>query len=82
MGKTKVLIVADYKGLDVAAMTDLRKKLREADVECKVVKNTLLRRATQQTDFEPINDQLVGPNAIILSYDDPVAPAKVLTRFC
>ena len=79
--KTKVLIVTDYKGLNVAAMTDLRKKLREADVECKVVKNTLLRRATEQTDFELIRNDLVGPNAIILSYDDPVAPAKVLVDF-
>ena len=79
--KTKVLIVADYKGLNVAAMTDLRKKLRDANVDCKVVKNTLLKRAAENTDIAVLNDFLKGPNAVILSYDDPVAPAKVLMEF-
>jgi large subunit ribosomal protein L10 len=79
--KTKVLIVADYKGLDVASMTDLRKKLREANLECKVVKNTLLKRAAQETDIAVLSDFLKGPNAVIFSYDDPVAPAKVLIDF-
>jgi len=79
--KSKVLIVVDYKGLDVATMNELRKRLREAAVECKVVKNTLLIRASDQTDAEMIKDAFKGPSAITLSYDDPVAPAKILVEF-
>ncbi len=81
MNKSKVVILTDYKGLDVAAMTDLRSKLREVNVEYEVVKNTMLRRAAEGTDVAVIADQFVGPSAIALSFDDPVAPAKVLTDF-
>ncbi|GBC62675.1 50S ribosomal protein L10 [Desulfonema ishimotonii] len=79
--QSKVVIVTDYKGLDVAALTDLRRKLQEADVEYKVVKNTLMTRAAQDTDVDVIRDSFKGPTAIALSYDDPVAPAKLLTDF-
>lgn len=79
--KTKVVIVADYKGLNVAAMNSLRRKLREADVEFKVVKNTLLVRASEGTDAALIADHFKGPSAVAFSYEDPVAPAKVLTDF-
>lgn len=79
--QAKVLIVVDYKGLNVDAMNAMRKKLREAAVECKVVKNTLLIRAADQTDIELVKDSFKGPSAVALSYDDPVAPAKVLVDF-
>ncbi len=79
--KSKVLIATDYKGLDVAKITDLRRKLSEAQVEFKVVKNTLLLRASEKTDISLIKDFFKGPTAIALSYDDPVAPAKILTEF-
>jgi len=78
---TKVVIVTDYKGLNVAQMTELRRKLSEADVEYKVVKNTLLKRASEGTDAKLLTDVFQGPSGIALSYDDPVAPAKVLTQF-
>jgi large subunit ribosomal protein L10 len=78
---TKVVIVTDYKGLNVAQMTELRRKLSDADVEYKVVKNTLLTRASKDTDAELLNDVFKGPSGIALSFDDPVAPAKVLTQF-
>lgn len=81
MAKSKVAIVTDYKGLDVAAMTELRRKLREAEIEYEVVKNTMLRLASEGTEIEAIKDHFKGPNAIALSYTDPVAPAKVLTEF-
>ena len=81
LAKSKVLIVVDYKGLDVATMTDLRKKLRQVDVECKVAKNTLLIRASEETDIAAIHDSFKGPTAIVVSYTDPVAPAKVLVDF-
>jgi large subunit ribosomal protein L10 len=79
--KSTVVILTDYKGLDVEAMTELRAKLREADVEYQVVKNTMLRLASEGTGTEAMKDRFVGPSAIALSYEDPVAPAKVLTEF-
>lgn len=79
--KAKVVIVTDYKGMDVASTNQLRRKLREAGVEYQVVKNTLLARASKDTGVETIRNHFKGPNAIALSYDDPVAPAKVLTEF-
>lgn len=79
--KTTIVILTDYKGLDVSAMNALRRKLREANAEYQVVKNTLLVRASEGNDVRLIKDQFKGPSAITLSYDDPVAPAKVLTDF-
>lgn len=79
--KSKVVIVTDYKGLNVETMTELRRKLREAQIDYQVVKNTLLIRAAQETGVALIQDQLKGPSAIALSFDDPVAPAKVLMEF-
>jgi len=79
--KTKVLIVTDYKGLQVETLNGLRRKLRDAGIEYQVVKNTLLRRASEETNVALIQDAFKGPSAIALSYDDPVAPARVLTQF-
>jgi large subunit ribosomal protein L10 len=79
--KAKVVIVTDYKGLNVAAVNQLRGKLREADIEYRVAKNSLFARASVDTGVEVIKEQFKGPNAIALSYTDPVAPAKVLTEF-
>jgi large subunit ribosomal protein L10 len=79
--RSTVVILTDYKGLDVEAMTELRARLREAQVEYQVIKNTMLRLASEGTGVEPIRESFVGPSAIALSYDDPVAPAKVLTKF-
>ena len=81
LASSKVVIITDYKGLDVAAMNSLRRKLRDAQVEFKVVKNTLLVRAAENTDAALIADSFKGPSAVALSFDDPVAPAKVLTDF-
>ena len=79
--KAKVVIITDYNGLDVTSLNDLRRELRNAGVEYRVVKNTLLVRASEDTDVALIHDSFKGPSAIALSYDDPVAPAKVLTQF-
>jgi large subunit ribosomal protein L10 len=79
--RSKVVIITDYKGLDVAAVNSLRRKLRDVDVEYKVVKNTLLVRASEDTYAALIKDSFKGPSAVALSYDDPVAPAKVLSDF-
>jgi large subunit ribosomal protein L10 len=79
--RSAIIVLTDYKGLDVAAMNDLRRKLRQANIEYQVVKNTLLVRASEDTGVAAIKDYFKGPSAVALSYDDPVAPAKVLTQF-
>jgi large subunit ribosomal protein L10 len=79
--KAAVVIVTDYKGLDVAAINDLRRKLRQEEVEYQVAKNSLLIRASEETDVALIKDTFKGPNAIAMSYSDPIAPAKILSDF-
>ncbi len=79
--KSKIVIVTDYKGLDVSALNALRRQLREADCEYQVVKNTLLIRASEGTDIAVLKEAFKGPNAVALSYEDPVAPARVLMEF-
>lgn len=74
-------VVVDYRGLNVAEITELRKQLREAGVEFKVYKNTLTRQAAEAAELAEINDVLTGPNAIAFSNDDVVAPAKILNNF-
>jgi large subunit ribosomal protein L10 len=79
--KSAIVVVADYKGLDVSSMNDLRRKLREEDIEFQVAKNTHLVRAAKDTEVALIQDYFKGPSAVALSYKDPVAPAKILTQF-
>lgn len=74
-------IVTDYRGLTVAQVTELRKKLREAGIEFQVLKNTLARRATANAELTDLDAHLTGPTAIAFSKDDVVAPAKILTEF-
>jgi large subunit ribosomal protein L10 len=79
--RSQVVIVTDYKGLNVTSINALRRKLREADVEYKVVKNSLLVRASEDTHVDSIKAHFKGPSAVAISYSDPVSPAKVLTEF-
>jgi large subunit ribosomal protein L10 len=81
MAKAKAAIVAEPRGLDVATVTELRRKLREAKVEYRIVKNTLAARAAKGTSLESVSEKFVGPTAIVMSYDDVIAPAKLLTDF-
>jgi large subunit ribosomal protein L10 len=79
--KSKVVIVTDYKGMNVTTINALRKKLRDVEIEYRVVKNSLLIRASEDTDVATIKAFFKGPSAVAISYDDPVTPAKVLTEF-
>lgn len=79
--KAKIAIVTDYQGMTVNALEGLRRELKKSKAEIRVAKNTLLRRAVQGTSFEGIGDYFKGSTAVAISYDDPVAPAKVLTGF-
>jgi len=79
--RAKAVFLADFRGMNVDKATDLRNELRKANVEYKVVKNTLLDLASRDTDKEQLSPHYAGPTAIALSYDDPVSAAKVLSRF-
>ena len=74
-------VVVEYRGLSVAEVTELRRALREEDVEFKVYKNKLVQRATESVGYAEINDKLVGPNAIAFGHSDAVPPARVLANF-
>ena len=75
------LVVVDYRGLNVAEDTQLRKALREAGVTYKVYKNTLVSRAVEGTQFESLRDVLEGPNAFAISTEDATAPARIIAKF-
>jgi large subunit ribosomal protein L10 len=74
-------IIVDYRGLDVSELTELRKQLREAGIDFKVYKNTMVRRAAEEAGLEGLNEFLTGPNAIAFSTEEVVAPAKILNSF-
>lgn len=74
-------MLVDYRGLDVAAVTELRKQLREANIDFKVYKNSMANRAVDSAELGGLSDILVGPTAIAFSNDDVVAPAKILNNF-
>lgn len=74
-------VLVDYRGLDVAEVTELRKQLREAGIEYKVYKNSMSRRAAAEVELSELDDILVGPTAIAFSNDDVVAPAKIINNF-
>ncbi|HAR6185415.1 TPA: 50S ribosomal protein L10 [Staphylococcus pseudintermedius] len=74
-------VVVDYRGLTVAEVTELRKQLREANVQYKVYKNTMLRRAAEKAGIESLDEFLTGPTAVAFTTEDVVAPAKVIAGF-
>lgn len=78
--KARATFLVDYQGLDVEAMNNLRGELRKVDAEFQVVKNRLLKLASQETETGSMKDHFVGPCALAISYDDMVAPAKVLVN--
>jgi len=80
LGKAQAVIVAEYRGLDVGAVTDLRLKARKSGLYLRVLKNTLARRAVKGTPFEKLSDQMSGPLMYGIA-QDPVSGAKVLAAF-
>jgi large subunit ribosomal protein L10 len=79
--KAQSVIMVNYQGLTVGEDTELRKNLREAGVEYKVYKNTLVTRAANDLGLEKLVEFLEGPVAVALGYDDPTAPARILNDF-
>lgn len=80
MARASVAISADYSGLTVAQLTDLRRALRPADVEVNIVKNTLAVMAATEAGRPEMAELLQGPTALAIGYGDPIAPVKLLTE--
>ena len=78
---TQATFLADYRGINVEQATQLRRELTQVGVEYRVVKNNLLKLAAQGTPSEDLQSYCTGPTAIALSGADPVAPAKILSKF-
>ncbi|OGH95581.1 MAG: 50S ribosomal protein L10 [Candidatus Melainabacteria bacterium GWA2_34_9] len=81
IAKAKVAIVSDYRGLSVADITNLRRRLQKEDGDYTVVKNTLAKLAIKDTKFEGLEEFLKGPSAIAFGFGDEVAPAKVILKY-
>ena len=81
LSDAEISILVDYKGIDVESINQLRTQLRKENVSMEVVKNSILNRASEKTDAALLKDYYTGPNAIVVSEEDPVAPAKILISF-
>lgn len=79
--KAELAILADYRGMNVSQVTNLRRSLREAKAQMKVVKNTLAQRAVEGTSMDALKEHFKGTVAVITTEGDPVGPAKALTKF-
>ena len=79
--KAKLVLLTDYKGINVEDVTKLRASLRTTDTEYKVIKNNITRRALAECGIEGLDEQLVGPTAVIMSNEDYLEPAKAIYKF-
>lgn len=80
-GKAGSVILTEYKGLNVAQITDMRNRLRGCGAEYKVVKNTLARRASVGTDVHKVGDHFTGATGVVISYEDIITPVRVLSEY-
>ena len=76
-GNALSAVVADYRGMEVGALTEMREKARNGKIYLRVVRNTLAKRAVAGTEFECLTDALVGPSLIGFSLEEPSAAAKL-----
>jgi len=79
--EARATFLVDYQGLNVENMNRLRGELRKAEIELRVVKNRLMKIASRETETEVLKDEMVGPSALAISYDDVIAPAKTFVEF-
>ena len=77
----QAFVLADYRGLTVEQDTKMRKAMREAGVDYRVYKNSIIRFAVKDTNLSELSDQLEGPTAIAISDTDPIAPSKLIAQF-
>ena len=79
--KAKVVLLTDYKGINVADVTDLRAKLRNVNTEYRVIKNNITRRALQACGIEGLDEHLEGTTALIIGYEDYLEPSKIIYEY-
>ncbi len=81
LDSAEATLLTHYRGLSVGELAELRTRLREANAEMRVVKNTLTRRAANAAGMEGFDELLVGPTSLVFCHEDPVGPAKALKEF-
>ncbi len=81
MGRSKVVVLADFSGLSVLKFSNLRRELSKANSECKVFKNKMIAIATKEDNLEGLADLLSGSTALIFGYEDEITAPKLLTKF-
>ena len=81
MQNSKLILLTEYRGINVADDTKLRKDLREANATCSVIKNNITRRALAECKLEGLEDKLVGPTAVIMSEEDYLGASKIIYKF-
>ncbi len=79
--EAKVVLLTDYRGINVLDVTDLRAKLRNSDIEYKVIKNNITRRALKECNLEGLDEALEGPTAVIIGKDDYLEACKTIYEF-
>ena len=80
VNRSKGLVLVDYRGLTVEAVTQIRNELRKNDIEYRVLKNRLVLRAFKEAGYEGFDKALEGPTAVAFGYSDPAAPARILMQ--
>ena len=81
MKEAKLILLTDYRGINVTDVTDLRTKIRNANATYSVIKNNITKRALAECGIEGLDDKLVGPTAVIMSSEDYLEPAKAIYKF-
>ncbi len=81
IGRASITVGADYRGLRVQEMDQMRRRLRASSVEVRVIKNSLLRLAADQAEIPDLMQIIEGPTALVLSYDDPTEAAKAVIEY-
>ena len=81
MKEAKIILLTDYRGINVADVTELRSELRKSDSEYKVIKNNIIRRALAENGIEGLDDLLEGPTAVVLGKEEYLEPAKAIYNF-
>ena len=79
--RSSIVITTNYSGLPVSEMTELRRTLREAEVEYRIIKNSLAYIAADQAGKPAIKDAINGPTGVVFGYEDPLAPARALANY-
>ena len=81
MKEAKLILLAEYRGINVADVTEIRSKLRKVNAQYSVIKNNITRRALAECKIEGLDEQLVGPVAVIMSNEDYLEPSKIIYEF-